>query len=87
VGEEQKRPTVQSPIDNLLFVGDIVTIPHTAEWMEKTNVTAKMATNALLEKAGKKEGLIKILPSAVFGLPTKALVGTATVYLPGHAQG
>jgi isorenieratene synthase len=84
VGEEAKRPTIQSAIDNLLFVGDIVSIAHTAEWMEKTNVTAKWATNLLLDKAGQKEGRIRILPSAVLGLPTKALLAGNSVYLAGH---
>jgi hypothetical protein len=52
--------------------------------MEKTNVTAKWATNLLLEKAGQKEGRITILPSAVLGLPTRALLAGQTVYLPEH---
>jgi hypothetical protein len=86
VGEEARRPTIQSPIDNLLFVGDIVSIAHTAEWMEKTNVTAKWATNLLLDKAGQKEGRITILPSALLGLPVKALVAGSSVYLPGQAK-
>jgi uncharacterized protein with NAD-binding domain and iron-sulfur cluster len=86
VGEEVKRPAVQSPIDNLLFIGDIVSVPHTCQWMEKTNVTAKWATNLLLDKAGQKEGKITILPSAIFGLATKALVAGNTVYLPGHKE-
>ena len=84
VGEEARRPTLQSAIDNLLFIGDIVAIPHTAEWMEKTNVTAKLATNLLLDKAGVREGKITILPSAVLGAPTKAMVAGSSVYLPGY---
>lgn len=63
VGEEKNRPTIQSPVDNLLFIGDLVSIPHVATGMEKTNVTAKMATNILLEKIGQKTGAIKILQS------------------------
>jgi isorenieratene synthase len=81
VGEEAKRPTIQSPIDNLLFVGDIVSIPHSAEWMEKTNVTAKWATNLLLDKAGQKEGRITIVPSAMLSVPLKALTAGSSVYL------
>lgn len=84
VGEEAKRPAIQSPIDNLLFIGDVVWAPHSSQWMEKTNVTAKWATNLLLEKAGQKEGRITILPSAILGLPMKALAARSSVYLPGH---
>lgn len=69
VGEEARPPTIQSPIDNLLFVGDVVSIAHTVEWMEKTNVTAKWVTNLLLERAGQKECRVTILPSAMLGLP------------------
>jgi len=63
VGDEQRRPATQSPIDNLLFIGDLAFVPHPAVFMEKTNVTAKWATNLILEKAGIKEGHIKILAS------------------------
>ncbi|MCC6195735.1 MAG: FAD-dependent oxidoreductase [Burkholderiales bacterium] len=87
VGEEANRPTIQSPIDNLLFIGDIVSITHTAEWMEKTNVTAKWATNLLLDKAGQTAGRITILPSAILGLPVRALVAGQSVYLPGQGGG
>lgn len=86
VGEEAKRPAVQSPIDNLFFIGDIVAVPHTCQWMEKTNVTAKWATNLILDKIGQKEGRITILPSAILGLPTQALMAGKTVYLPGHER-
>lgn len=84
VGEEAKRPAVQSPIDNLLFIGDIVALPHNSQWMEKTNVTAKWATNLLLDKAGQKEGHLTILPSAKLGLAAKAMAAGSSVYLPGH---
>lgn len=87
VGEEPKRPAIQSPIDNLLFIGDIVSVAHSCQWMEKTNVTAKWATNLLLAKAGQKEGRITILPSVMLGLPIKALAAGASVYLPGHEPG
>lgn len=86
VGEEANRPSIQSPIDNLLFIGDLVSIPHTCQWMEKTNVTAKWATNLVLEKAGQKEGQIKILPSAIFGMSTKALVAGQSIYPPGEGK-
>ncbi|NMG76422.1 FAD-dependent oxidoreductase [Aromatoleum diolicum] len=86
VGEEAKRPAVQSPIDNLMFIGDIVSVPHTCQWMEKTNVTAKWATNLILDKAGQKEGRITILPSAILGLPTRALTAGKSVYLPAHER-
>lgn len=67
VGDNANRPDVQSPIDNLLFIGDMAFVPHPAVFMEKTNVTAKWATNILLDKIGQKEGKIKILSS---GTPT-----------------
>lgn len=63
VGDEGRRPPVQSPIDNLFFIGDLAFVPHPAVFMEKTNVTAKWATNLILEKAGIKEGRIEILVS------------------------
>lgn len=62
-GDEKNRPKIQSPIENLLLIGDWVDIPHHAVFMEKTNVAAKMATNLLLEKIGQKKGQISILKS------------------------
>lgn len=82
VGEEAKRPAIQSPIDNLLFIGDVVWLPHSSQWMEKTNVTAKWATNLILDKAGQNEGKITILPSAILSLPMKALASRHDVFLP-----
>ncbi len=67
VGYEANRPTIQSPIDNLFFIGDWVQIDHLSVYMEKTYVTAKMVTNHILNKIGQKEGKIKILKS---GTPT-----------------
>jgi uncharacterized protein with NAD-binding domain and iron-sulfur cluster len=67
VGDEKKRPPIQSPFENLLFIGDMVFVPHPAVFMEKTNVTAKWAVNLLLDKIGQAEGRIEILPS---GTPT-----------------
>ncbi|MGK5093569.1 FAD-dependent oxidoreductase [Deltaproteobacteria bacterium TL4] len=71
-GDEKKRPPVQSPIDNFLFIGDMAFVPHPAVFMEKTNVTAKWATNLLLDKVGQKEGKIKILRS---GTPSPLISG------------
>ena len=62
VGAEASRPSVETPVDNLFFIGDAVTIPHVATGMEKTNVSAKMAVNALTKKHG-LEGAITILQS------------------------
>ena len=67
-GDENKRPAIQSPIDNLLFIGDAVFIPQAATLMEKTNVTAKIATNLILEKSGQKEGGITLLQT---GTPSR----------------
>ena len=55
-GDQGNRPEVQSPFSNLLFAGDMPRIDHPAIDMEKTNVTAKMATNLILEKSGQEEG-------------------------------
>ncbi len=87
VGEEAKRPAVQSPIDNLLFIGDAVYIPHSCQFMEKTNVTAKVATNLLLDKIGQKEGKITILPSAMQDWAMKTFSAGGSVYLPGQEPG
>ena len=76
VGSESKRPGVQSPIDNLLFIGDNAFVPHPAVFMEKTNVTAKWATNLILDKAGMGKHRIEILPS---GTPSKIIKALSAV--------
>ncbi len=81
VGDERNRPPVQSPIDNLLFIGDIAFVPHPAVFMEKTNVTAKWATNLLLDKAGQSNGKIQILNSGTPSLSTSALRAATSVFL------
>jgi uncharacterized protein with NAD-binding domain and iron-sulfur cluster len=81
VGSEALRPPVQSPIDNLLFVGDLPFVPHPAVFMEKTNVTAKWATNLILRKAGISEGQIRILVSGTPGLPVTLMKATDSVFL------
>lgn len=83
VGDEMRRPGIQSPVENLLFIGDLVSIPHQAIFMEKTNVSAKMATNILLEKAGIRDGRITLLPSFTPSATTSALRMVGSVYLPG----
>ena len=72
-GDEARRPEIQSPIDNLLFIGDWVSVPEISVFMERTNVTAKTATNILLEKIGQSEGRIRILKSGTPDLITDAL--------------
>lgn len=62
-GDEKNRPEIESPISNLYFIGDWVFIPHHAVFMEKTNVSAKMVTNIILEKENFSEGKITILKS------------------------
>ena len=81
VGDERNRPAVQSPIDNLLFIGDNAFVPHPAVFMEKTNVTAKWATNLLLDKIGKPEAKITILASGTPSLTTQALRAVNSVFL------
>lgn len=68
VGDMSNRPEIQSPVDNLVFVGDMPFVDHPAVFMEKTNVTAKLATNILLDKIGQSEGRIRILPSGTPGV-------------------
>lgn len=69
VGERRLRPDIQSPIDNLLIIGDLAKFHGIELGMEKTNVTAKLATNILLDKIGQRQGRITILecgtPSAI----------------------
>jgi len=79
-GDTTNRPAIQSPLSNLLLVGDMPFIDHPAVFMEKTNVTAKMATNLLLEKIGQKEGRIRILPSGTPGLVASIKKRTGSVF-------
>jgi uncharacterized protein with NAD-binding domain and iron-sulfur cluster len=85
VGTEKFRPPVQSPIDNLLFIGDLAFVPHPAVFMEKTNVTAKWATNLLLEKAGIRDGRITILVSGTPAVTTDLIQATNSVFLEDKA--
>ena len=62
-GDEKNRPGIQSPIENLMLIGDWVFVPQHSIFMERTNVCAKWVTNLLLEKIGQKEGKIRILES------------------------
>jgi hypothetical protein len=80
-GDESRRPPLQSPIDNLLFIGDLAFVPHPAVFMEKTNVTAKWATNLLLEKIGQAAGRIRILPSGTPSLLVETLRKFSSVYV------
>ena len=81
VGIEAKRPPIQSPIDNLLFIGDLAFVNHEAVFMEKTNVTAKTATNILLDKIGQPEGKIEILRSGSPSVSIDALKKITSVYI------
>jgi uncharacterized protein with NAD-binding domain and iron-sulfur cluster len=81
VGDEASRPPVQSPLDNFLLIGDMAFVPHPAVFMEKTNVTAKWATNLLLEKIGQKEGRIEILHSGTRSPIVSMLKRVESVYL------
>ncbi|MBP9888433.1 MAG: FAD-dependent oxidoreductase [Leptospiraceae bacterium] len=72
-GDEANRPGIQSPIENLLFIGDWVFIDQHSVFMERTNVMSKMVTNLLLEKIGSKDGKITILKSGTPDWPTDIL--------------
>jgi len=63
VGYEALRPSIQSPLDNLFLIGDWVKTDHLSVYMEKTNVSARMVTNLILDKAGQKEGKVTVLGS------------------------
>ncbi len=81
VDDEKCRPPVQSPIDNLLYIGDMAFVPHVAVYMEKTNVTAKWATNLILDKIHQPEGKIEILPSGTpRSIPIMLLKTVESVY-------
>jgi len=82
VGEEANRPSIASPIENLYAIGDLVTIPHVATGMEKTNVTAKMAVNELIDKYG-FEGRIRILQSGSPSLFVDMTRWTKSIYPAG----
>lgn len=60
---EDCRPSVASPVDNLLMVGDWVNISSPALYMEKTNIAAKQACNAILRRDGVEGGVIEIISS------------------------
>jgi uncharacterized protein with NAD-binding domain and iron-sulfur cluster len=62
-GYEALRPAIASPLDNLFFIGDWVKTDHLSVYMEKTNVSARMVTNLLLDKIGEKRGHVVVLPS------------------------
>ena len=83
VGDEGNRPPVQSPFDNLFFIGDISFVPHHAVFMEKTNVTAKWVTNLLLDKVGQAEGRITILATGTPSLSTDWARARYSVYVEG----
>jgi uncharacterized protein with NAD-binding domain and iron-sulfur cluster len=72
-GDEANRPEIQSPIENLYFIGDWVSVPHHCVFMEKTNVTAKTVTNIILDKEGITEGKIEILKSGTPDWPVDLL--------------
>jgi uncharacterized protein with NAD-binding domain and iron-sulfur cluster len=72
-GDEANRPEIQSPIENLLFIGDWVFVDQHSVFMERTNVIAKTVTNLLLKKIGSKEGYITILNSGTPDWPTSLL--------------
>jgi uncharacterized protein with NAD-binding domain and iron-sulfur cluster len=70
VGDQKYRPTIESPIENLFFIGDWVETDHLSVYMEKATVSAKMATNLLLGRIAQSEGKITILQS---GTPNKVV--------------
>lgn len=78
-GDEANRPAIQSPLKNLLFIGDWVSTDHACVFMEKTNVTAKLAVNILLDTVGQKAGRIRILESYTPSILIDALRGVASI--------
>lgn len=80
VGERKLRPDIQSPYDNLLLIGDLVNFHGIELGMEKTNVTAKMATNLILDKAGQQEGKITLLECGTPNLVADLYQKFASIY-------
>ncbi len=78
-GDEKNRPGIQSPIENLLFIGDWVFVDQHSVFMERTNVMAKSVTNLLLDKIGESKGKITILRSGTPDLATDLLKFVTTV--------
>ncbi len=78
-GDELNRPGVQSPVENLMFIGDWVFVPQQSVFMERTNVAAKMLTNLLLDKIGQSRGKIKILKSGTPDWPVDLLTKFTSV--------
>lgn len=66
-GSEVLRPHVESPLANLFLVGDYVNVESPAVFMEKTNVAARLACNAVLARDGMEAGKLEILPSGTPG--------------------
>ncbi len=62
-GYEANRPTIESPIENFFIIGDWVRTNHLGVYMEKTNVSAKMATNLIMERIGQPQHKARVLPS------------------------
>ena len=46
-----------------MLIGDWVKADHISVYMEKTNVSAKMAVNKIMEKIGDKKHIARVLPS------------------------
>lgn len=80
-GDEALRPEIQSPIENLLVIGDMVFVNHPSIFMERTNVAAKMATNILLDKIGESKGRITILKSGTPSRLVSAMRAVNSIYI------
>lgn len=80
VGEHALRPEIQSPLDNLLIIGDLARYPGIEVGMEKTNITAKVAVNILLDKIGQKAGKITLLNPGTPNLFVDLYQKLTTVY-------
>lgn len=81
VGDDARRPAIQSPLENLFLIGDWVQTDHLSAYMEKTCVAAKIAVNLILERSGRKGGRINILPSGTPSAIISACRRLFSVYL------
>jgi len=73
VGSEALRPTVRTPLANLLLAGDWVLPSQGCFYMERCVVTAREAVNRALDLAGVDGGRLEFLPSETPSLPLAVL--------------
>ena len=79
VGAESNRPSMFTPFENLLILGDWISLEQNCFLMEKVTVNAKRAVNHLLAQIGQAHGKLTILPSETPNLLVDAIRKTVSV--------